>query len=649
MVSGLDWPHLAGLAFPDPDLSSGLPVELLLGADIFSHLLLPGVMRGPSGSPVAQNTHLESILSGRVGSRRDSSSVRTSLQVSVDNSLSMSLQRFWDQKELSIPSPLLDASERECELHFVRTYFRNNEGRYIVRLPLKGSLTELGDSLSAASRMLARMVRRFSRDVNFGKAYSDFLTEYAELDHMELVTPSTEDPSLVYYLPHHGVLRESSSTTMLRVVFNGSQKTTLGISLNENFHAGPRLLLELFDVVPRWRRYNVVFSADMEKMYRQVLLHPDDCDRQRILWRTSLNTRPTKYRLKTVTYALTCAPFLAIRVIRQLALNERKPFPVGSASVLNDVYVDDLMSGADDVASALVKQREVDELLRAGGFVLRKWTSNKPDFLSHLPPSDLAAGKNFDNAEPSFHMLGLAWQAESHCFVFSRRDVQCHLPLTKRKILSNISELFEPFGWLASIIVNAKIFMHSLWLLKLAWNDPFPEKSHSWVKFYSDLPNISNFRVSRWYRLRSSSRNVELHGFADASERAYAAVVYIYVNDNSRSVTFVAAKTKVAPVKQVSLPRLELCSAHFLVRLVRRVRDVLCLGCAVHCWSDSTVVLAWIREHLVRWITYVANRVSESQRTLPDAIWHHVASSHNPDDCTSRGLIASELGRHTLW
>ena len=258
-------------------------------------------------------------------------SVRTSLQVFVNDSLSMTLQRLWDQEELSIPSPLLDASEKECEDHFIRTYSHNHEGRIMkVRLPLKGSLTELGDSFSAASRMLVRMLRRFSRDVNFDKAYSDFLTEYEELNHMELVKPSTIHLLFTIFLI---VIRESSSTTKLRVVFNGSQKTTLGISWNENLHADPKLLPELFDIMLRWRRHKIVFSADMEKMFRQVLLHPDDCDMQRILCRTSSNTQPTKYRLKTVTYRLNCAPFLAIRVIRQLDLDERTRFPVGSASL----------------------------------------------------------------------------------------------------------------------------------------------------------------------------------------------------------------------------------------------------------------------------------------------------------------------------
>ena len=206
MISDVGWPHLAGLAFADPDLSSELRVELLLGADIFSHLLLPGVRRGPSGYPVAQNTHLGWILSGRLDSRQDSGSVRTSLQVSVDDSLSVSLQRFWDQEELLIPSPGLDTSERECEDHFARTYSRNHEGRIYRSSSDQGSLTEFGDSFAAASRMLVCMERRFSRDVDFGEAYSDFLTEYEELNHMELVPPSSEDPSLVYYLPHHGVI-----------------------------------------------------------------------------------------------------------------------------------------------------------------------------------------------------------------------------------------------------------------------------------------------------------------------------------------------------------------------------------------------------------------------------------------------------------
>ena len=140
-----------------------------------------------------------------------------------------------------------------------------------------------------------------------------------------------------------------------------------------------------------------------------------------------------------------------------------------------------------------------------------------------------------------------------------------------------------------------------------------------------------------------------MHGFSNASGRAYAAVVYLCVNNKKRSVVLVASKTKVAPVKQVLLPRLELCAARLLSKLVKHVQDVLTLSCPVHLWSDSTITLAWIHGHPTRWKTYVSNRVSEIQRLLPDAIWHHVSSKQNPADCASRGLTATELKSHDLW
>ena len=148
-------------------------------------------------------------------------SAQTSLQLAIDHSLSFSLQRFWEQEDSLTPLIPLTSEELECEEHFVKTHSRDFTGRYIVRLPIKKSLHTFGDSYNAAFRMLERMENRFVREPQFGTAYSDFITEYEALTHMEMVPRSMKDSPLVYYLPHHGVIRESSETTKLRVVFKG--------------------------------------------------------------------------------------------------------------------------------------------------------------------------------------------------------------------------------------------------------------------------------------------------------------------------------------------------------------------------------------------------------------------------------------------
>lgn len=178
--------------------------------------------------------------------------------------------------------------------------------------------------------------------------------------------------------------------------------------------------------------------------------------------------------------------------------------------------------------------------------------------------------------------------------------------------------------------------MQSLWLLKFGWDDALPEtQAHTWDTFYSELSRISDYQIRRWLQPPDVSLGCEIHRFAGASKRAYAAVVYICLTHPIRSVTLVAAKTKVAPVKQVSLSRLELWVAHLLAKLVKHVQDVLNRPCSIHLWSDSTDTLAWIRGHLTRLKTFAANRVSEIQCALPSVTWHHVEYKQNPAGWTS--------------
>ncbi|XP_029158966.1 uncharacterized protein LOC114931163 [Nylanderia fulva] len=185
----------------------------------------------------------------------------------------------------------------------------------------------------------------------------------------------------------------------------------------------------------------------------------------------------------------------------------------------------------------------------------------------------------------------------------------------------------------------------------LDWDQPLEETdAAAWQQLQEGLPQLERVRVSRG--LRTVSDLTKIHGFVDASERAYAAVIYLRsLDDHGRvSTSLIASKTKVAPIKQVSLPRLELCAATLLTRLASHFGALLSVPVKdVHLWTDSKVTLSWIQRHPVCWKTYVANRVSEIQRTLPEARWHHVKGVENPADCASRGLTPGKLLKHELW
>lgn len=273
------WSHIQGLHLADPRFARLGKIDLILGAKVYAEILEEGLRRGQIGSSIAQKTSLGWVLSGMLTNNNLASecSPVTGLQCSLDKELLDSLQRFWSQEEIAPHTQIsFTVEEEQCERHFTDTHTRNSQGRFIVRLPFKAQVNNFGDSRSAALSSLRRMEKRFESDANLKSAYSDFLREYRDLDHMRPVNSRLVSSQCEFFLPHHGVLRETSSTTNLRVVFNGSQKTNLGFSLNDALHTGPKLQTEITDILLRWRRHQYVFAADIEKMYRQIHVHEDD-------------------------------------------------------------------------------------------------------------------------------------------------------------------------------------------------------------------------------------------------------------------------------------------------------------------------------------------------------------------------------------
>ncbi|XP_076298030.1 uncharacterized protein LOC143217531 [Lasioglossum baleicum] len=652
LPSPSSWPHVQGLKLADPVYHHSDPVDILLGAESYDLILLEGVKKGPTHTPVAQETHFGWILTGGSGPSNSNCSPDRAeapvLHSRVDQELMASLSRFWEQEEIEATIPGMEDDIR-AEEHFSTTYARLPDGRFMVRLPFKDT-PELGDSRHTAVKTLDGLSSRFRRSEEFRLAYQDFLTTYEALGHISSTLPSSGSNS--YYLPHHGVLRESSKTTKLRVVFNGSMPSANGKSLNDFLLRGPNLLPNLADVLLRWRRHRFVFSADIEKMYRQILVHPEDRRWQQIVWRSEKRENILDYELNTVTYGLACAPYLAIRCLHQLAQLEELRYPRGSHTVLRDIYMDDVLTGADSLLEARLKLLEVRELLMAGGFPLRKWASNSRELLERLSIDERKGIVEWDS--PTLHsVLGIQWLPSSDCFQVSAATSIRNTGYTKRAVLSGTAQLFDPLGWLAPVTIVAKVLMQSLWLLKIDWDAPLPEREELiWQKFQQQLPTLQPIRVPRWLGVSGSKQTIEIHGFADASERAYAAVVYSRVlgEIGVATVSLIAAKSKVAPLKRVSLPRLELCAAFLLAKLVYHITKVLDLrDIGLHLWSDSSVTLSWIQGHPSRWPTYVANRVAEIQRMVPLAKWHHVRSAENPADCASRGLYPTEMVNFELW
>ena len=348
-----------------------------------------------------------------------------------------------------------------------------------------------------------------------------------------LLTCNVSHKALPYILPHHGIFKSMLDTSKLRVIFNGSIKLKTRLSINDCLHAGPKLQADIFDVLFRWRQYRIVFSADIVKMFRQIEISPEDQHLQRILWRAS-NTEPIGfYNLTTVTSGLVNSSYQAIRTFLQLALDENERFPRASRILRESRYVDDILAGADHLNEAIGIKNEFFKMLMAGGFPLSKWASNDSHLLSQLLLEHRALPQHrmWQHSE-TYQMLGVSRRPNDDSFFFSSERQFPTGIVTKRKALSLTAQLFDRLGWLSPITISFKIFMQSLWHTGMVWDGylstPLQKK---WQSLLGDLQNLYLISVPRWIGLSANSDIVELHGFSDASDRAYAACLYLRVID----------------------------------------------------------------------------------------------------------------------
>ncbi|XP_066583658.1 uncharacterized protein [Prorops nasuta] len=380
-------------------------------------------------------------------------------------------------------------------------------------------------------------------------------------------------------------------------------------------------------ILMNWRSFRYVGVTDIVKMFRQILVRFEDRKYQNILWKTDSGALQA-FELNTVTYGTGPAPFLSSRVLRELASTDGADFPLAQDVLLNSTYVDDILFGAHDLKQLSSIREQLIALLAKGGFSLSKWDP---------------AG--------SSKVLGIYWDHGDDSFRF--RASPSHIGvLTKRILLSENAKIFDPLGWISPIVITLKQLMQSTWLLKLSWDEEIPEPIQSkWLKCYEQLRDLQTLRIPRWTGQSLTTGKRELIGFCDASELAYGAVVYerLTDEDGQLSVHLVMSKTKVAPIKTTSIPRLELVAAALLVKLLVHVKGSLVGSCdAIRCYSDSQVALAWIAKQPVHWKTFVANRVSYIQTHLSEASWHYVHTKSNPADLCSRGTSAQQLSEDSL-
>ena len=554
------------------------------------------------------------------------------------------IHKFWEIESAGIENNSVAKSKvAQDEMNTYQTTcitFEND--KYTARFPWKQNHPELPSNEAIAKKRTRNVIARLSKDPEMLKMYNNIIKDQEEKGFVEKIDNENQDSyGIIHYIPHHPVKKESS-TTPIRVVYDCSCRANADSpSLNDCLSSSPPQLNRLTDILTRFRYGKYALTTDIEKAFLQVGLHESDRDATRFFWMRDPNDPNSEldtYRFKVILFGATCSPFiLSATLLKHLSMN-----PSTTSDVLKrDLYVDNVLTSFESDEIALEFYRESRDLLKRAGFNLRSWKSNSTKLL------DIATQEDVVDQDIDTKILGMRWNANSDCLTFVKQDVQnTELEATKREILRQSSSIFDPLGILGPVTIRAKILIQKLWKNGHEWDEILPEDiSKEWTCIRNDIKEVTNSTtLSRYYFTEedSDTPDVTLHVFVEASQQAYGASAYV---SNGKSTALVIAKNRVAPVKVITLPKLELMAAVIGTRIATQLKDNLDVN-RVIMWSDSQIVLHWIASKKT-FCRFVQNRINEIHKL--DCQWNYIPTDSNPADLQTRGITAVQFKESSLW
>ena len=660
-----DMPHLIGLPLADPTYNLPGRIDILLGADMASAIsTLSGPRKGKPTEPMAQSTIFGWTLSGPIPGHQQEDTIPAYHQLPILQTEPTSEPQLEDLlkavlQEQGEPGDAAPTTTKELhqqvEQHFLSTVLYSDH-RYTVTLPRKETELRLGESRpQAVSRFLSNEKTNLRRGTY--PPFQDGVDSYITSGHAEEVPPEEQLPLDHFYLPMHAVFKDSSTSTKLRVVFDGSAASTSGLSLNQALHIGPTIQATLSDTLLKFRSYPIALNADISKMYREVMLASQDRDLHRFVWRRHPSEQIKDYRMKRVTFGVSASPFLAVRTLHKIADDHGEGYPEATHHIKTSFYVDNFLGGAATPEDALQLFQQIRSILQKGGFQLRKWRSSSDVVIQQIPEDLLEKDpvKSSTSVDLQTHSkaLGLVWDSLQDVMSPSI-FVPSTIKPTKRGLVSAIYRTYDVLGWISPTVLLMKLMIQQLWQNGHGWDTEAPTASvKSYLQWKEDLSVLKERTLDRCYfKPGHLVKQATLHGFADASKTAYGAVVYYRATYEGYPTTtsLVTSKTKLAKTESSTIPRLELCAALLLAKLLSSIGKLLDIPPSHwHAWSDSSTVLAWLDGNHRHHPVYVNNRVEQTLNITTPYIWHYVPTAQNPADCASRGMKPKELLKHTLW
>lgn len=657
--------HIKSLELADSsDGRFGSSIDILIGAD-FYHRFFTGRYRKGNEGPTACESILGWVLSGPNGvslsgqfscNVAETHVLRCLVECQQEDSLRQKLAQFWEVDSLGVRTDEADSngvfSDFEKEIY-------HDGNRYVTKLPFKPRHETLPDNFSVCEHRLACTKKKLISQGILGQ-YDKIFEEYQSEGIIERVPDNdiAKGEGLVHYLPHRAVVRQDKKTTKIRAVFDASCGIN-GPSLNECLYSGPNLLGKIFDILIRFRLNKVAITADIKQAFLNIGIHPDHRDYLRFLWHDFDGGHDVVvYRFLRVVFGVTSSPFLLNGTIRQhLRKYEHEKGFV--KRFLEDLYVDDTASGCNSVEEGITFCKKAMTLMSEAGFSLRKWSSNNTELQKLFDKMNIESEEQRivddftflesqmnGNKFSSDKVLGVEWNKKNDQIVFNFGSFldKCYtMTLTKRNILSISASIYDPMGLISPITAWMKTVFQLLCKENLDWDEEVPNHIRdSWVRFVKVVEEVKEIKVDRFVLSTERLKGVELHGFCDSSSEVYSAVVYLRVEtDNRIQVHLLSSKTKVAPMKKLTIPRLELLGCHLLSKLLSEVQTAILdrvIVDRVVCWCDSKVALNWIKGKERSWKVWIENRVVKIRDVVDRENWFYVPSAFNPADIPTRKL-----------
>ncbi|XP_058449050.1 uncharacterized protein LOC131429011 [Malaya genurostris] len=639
--------HLRGL--PIASYDDAVP-RLLIGVNNVNLTVPLRVKEGQFREPIAVKTRLGWCVYGGETRNRVSTLNYHACNCTGDQKIHDIVKNHFELEEIGTraATQLISDEDKRAQRILEETTVRKGV-RFESGLLWRYDRVEFPDSYQMALRRLECLERKMIREPQLKDNLHLQMKEYQLKGYAHRATQAelaNVDMRRVWYLPI-GAVTNPMKPGKVRIIWDAAAKVD-GISLNSMLLKGPDQLVSLPAILSRFRQFKVAVSADIQEMFHQISIRPDDRHSQRFLWRSDPSCAPEVFLMDVATFGSSCSPATAQYVKNKNAEAFAEKYPRAVNAVIQNHYVDDLLDSFESEEEASRVAEEIRTIHRCGGFNLRNWLSNS---------------KRVDVSHTHGRVLGMLWITEEDvlCFSTSMKEEIQQLLIdndrpTKRQILKCLMGFFDPLGLLSVFLVHGKVILQSVWRSGIKWDEKVNEDIYEqWRRWILLMKTVETLKIPRCYFVDATSeryRHLQLHIFVDASEVAYAALAYfrtIGVKSKPECV-LVAAKSKVAPLKPLSIPRLELQAAVLGVRLMQFVKES--HSVSIHqeyLWSDSLTVLGWLRSDHLRYRQYVACRVGELLTSTSVEDWRWVPSKQNPADQATKWGKGPQLNTTGTW